>query len=337
MKKLLRLSPYLLVILCWLGLRMGSGWSWLGLPIIFGLHPLLDQLTKNHIDSNDGPKHSKYLEGTLLAFPLFITLFFVDGFSLFLAEERLWVNLGQIFVTGLAFSALGITVAHEFIHRKENLLRAVGVYLLALVNYTWFRIAHIFIHHKHVATPGDPSTAELDENLYPFLWRSLHGSIKKSYLFEKNRVKNMKSPFLANRLHHYLFISVIYFSLMTFLFGLKGFLFVLGISLVGNILTETVNYIEHYGLRRNLLPNGKYEPVHEIHSWDSDFAVTNFSLFNLGKHSHHHAKARDHFQDLLNEKDNPVLPMGYSAAILLAYFPPLWKSVMNPLVLARQN
>jgi len=96
----------------------------------------------------------------------------IHAFSLFWKETDLIINIGQTLVTGLACGAIGITVAHELIHRKDKTSRAIGVYLLASVNYTWFRIAHVFGHHKHVATPLDPSTSNLNESLYPFLIRS---------------------------------------------------------------------------------------------------------------------------------------------------------------------
>ncbi|MBT7611263.1 MAG: alkane 1-monooxygenase [Bacteriovoracaceae bacterium] len=337
MKKILRLTPYLLVSLTWAGLVQGGVFSFTGLFLFFGIHPILDQVIKNNIYSNDGSSHEAFLEVLLLFFPIFQTIFLIHTFTLFLAETNLYQNLGQIFSIGVTCAGIGITVAHELIHRKDPLKKAAGIYILALQNYTWFRIEHIFGHHKHVSTPLDPATAKFNQSLYPFLLQSLFGGIVSAYKFEKNRLIRRNNKLLINRMFHYTIIAISYFSLAFLVFGLKGFLFVLGISTVGILITEIVNYLEHYGLERKLMENGYYEPVQEKHSWDSDFAVTNFSLFNLGKHSHHHAKAQDEFQHLINKKENPVLPMGYTGAILLSLVPPLWKQVMNPLVIARKN
>lgn len=337
MTKLLRLSPFILATISWAGIATGGMYTFTALFIFFFVHPLLDQVIKNKVSSNDGQDHPYYLEVLLLAYPLFQTVYLIHTFTIFLSEQNIYINVGQILAIGITCAGIGITSAHELIHRKDNMRKALGIYILALQNYTWFRIEHVFGHHKYVSTKLDPATAKLNENLYPFVIKSIYGGIRNSFGFEEKRLKNNKHRYLKNRMYQYTLLAITYFTIMTLLFGLKGFFFVLGISLVGTILTEIVNYIEHYGLERKLLPSGHYEPIKEIHSWDSDFAVTNLSLFNLGKHSHHHAKAYDQYQKLVNQAGNPVLPMGYTGAILLATIPPLWKSIMNPLAIARQD
>jgi alkane 1-monooxygenase len=337
MNKLLRLSPYLLAITSWLGIIAGGLYTLTALVIFFCIHPAIDQLIKNKLSSNDGRDHPLYLEVLLLTYPLFQTVFLIHTFTIFLSEQSIWINIVQILSIGITCAGIGITAAHELIHRKDNIRKALGIYVLALQNYTWFRIEHVFGHHKYVATKLDPATSKLNQNLYPFVIKSIYGGIKNSFNFEKKRLEKRKYKYLKNRMYQYTIISILYFSLASIFFGLKGFYFVLGISLVGTILTEIVNYIEHYGLERKMLSSGHFEPVREIHSWDSNFAVTNLSLFNLGKHSHHHAKFYDQYQKLTNQKGNPVLPMGYTAAILLASIPPLWKNVMNPLAIARKE
>lgn len=38
------------------------------------------------------------------------------------------------------------------------------------------------------------------------------------------------------------------------------------------------------------------------------------------------------YQILETTEDTPTLPMGYTGTMLLAFCPPLWKKIMNPMV-----
>jgi alkane 1-monooxygenase len=93
-----------------------------------------------------------------------------------------------------------------------------------------------------------------------------------------------------------------------------------------------VNYIEHYGMQRRLLPNGKYERVNPLHSWNASFLLTNFFLFQLQRHSDHHAYATREYQILRHFDESPQLPAGYPTMVLIALIPPLWFRIMNPLL-----
>ena len=58
--------------------------------------------------------------------------------------------------------------------------------------------------------------------------------------------------------------------------GFFGWLAALGFVLaacVGFLLLETVNYVEHYGLRRNQKANGRFERVMPWHSWNSNHTI----------------------------------------------------------------
>ena len=107
------------------------------------------------------------------------------------------------------------------------------------------------------------------------------------------------------------------------LFGLQ--------SLWALVLLEIINYVEHYGLQRRRV-GGRWEPVREEHSWNADFTVSNWVLFNLQLHSDHHARMNKPFEQLRTIADAPQLPAGYPAMVLLALVPPLWFAVMDPRV-----
>ena len=99
-------------------------------------------------------------------------------------------------------------------------------------------------------------------------------------------------------------------------------------------LLEIVNYLEHYGLHRRKLDNGRYERTTPSHSWNSNFLLTNLFLFHLQRHSDHHAYAKRRYQVLRHHESSPQLPNGYAGMIVLALLPPLWRAVMDPRVRA---
>jgi alkane 1-monooxygenase len=103
-------------------------------------------------------------------------------------------------------------------------------------------------------------------------------------------------------------------------------------AIVGFLMLETVNYIEHYGLERNKLENGRYERVQPWHSWNSNHILGRLMLYELSRHSDHHFKASKKYQTLLHHDESPQLPYGYPMSMLLSFVPPLWFRIMNPRV-----
>jgi len=112
-------------------------------------------------------------------------------------------------------------------------------------------------------------------------------------------------------------------------FGPMGALGFVAAALVGILLLETVNYIEHYGLQRQVINPGRYEVVQPHHSWNSDHILGRILLFELSRHSDHHYKANRKYQILRHIDDSPQMPTGYPGMILLSLIPPLWFTVMN--------
>jgi alkane 1-monooxygenase len=108
----------------------------------------------------------------------------------------------------------------------------------------------------------------------------------------------------------------------------SALLFVLQ-AVVAIALLEIINYIEHYGLVRRRIGD-RYEPVREHHSWDADWVVSNWILFNLQLHSDHHAHMQRPYETLRSAPSAPQLPAGYPAMVLVALLPPLWFALMNP-------
>lgn len=194
--------------------------------------------------------------------------------------------------------------------------------------YMHFTYEHIFGHHRRVATPEDPASAEQGINLYRFIWRSFIGSYKSVYKMQKE----LNKPFFLN----YAVLSVvgaIAFTLFIYLlYDVRVTLFFLFEALFSIVYLEAINYVEHYGLSRKKLPNGEYEKVTIHHSWNAPHRFTNYLLFKLERHSDHHENALKPYQTLVSLDESPQIPYGYTTMILISFFPKVWYSIMDPLV-----
>ena len=246
--------------------------------------------------------------------------------------------LGMTLSMGATAGAIGITFAHELVHRRQPFERALGEILLASVSYTHFAIEHVHGHHRHVGTPHDPATARFGESFYQFLPRTLAGSIMSAWRLEVERLaRRGQAPLSAsNRILRYALTQLLIYPLVWVIFGGTGLLVFAGQAVVAFSLFEVINYIEHYGLMRREVAPGEYERVGPQHSWDSSYRLSNWMLINLARHADHHCAAAKRYQSLELPPQAPQLPAGYGTMFLLALVPPLWFRVMNPRVLTQR-
>jgi alkane 1-monooxygenase len=207
------------------------------------------------------------------------------------------------------------------------------------VFYGHFYIEHNRGHHVNVSTPTDPSSAKKGQTFYAFLIQSIFGGIKSAWELEKQRLIIKKQAVFswhneALRLWFFsllLFTSIVYISSNSLgFFHYDLLIYLLAQSLLAIIVLEGANYIEHYGIQRKLLADGKYEKVNPTHSWNTNHIMSNFLLFQLQRHSDHHKTASKPYQLLSQYEDSPQLPNGYPAMFLLALIPTLWFKVMHP-------
>ena len=80
-------------------------------------------------------------------------------------------------------------------------------------------------------------------------------------------------------------------------------------GLWGKALLEIVNYMEHYGMVRD-----PAVPVQPRHSWNTNRRISSWAMFNLTRHSHHHAQGEVAYQDLRPMPEAPMPPNGTSSA-----------------------
>lgn len=238
--------------------------------------------------------------------------------------------LGGALALGFAYGSVGTNVAHELVHRTHSPFEVVmGRMLLAFTCDTTFAIEHIQGHHKHVATPDDPSSSKKGDNVWAFFIHSWFYCTLRAFQYEARRLRRQgHSPWsLRNRALRGQIYSVVVASVYYVAAGWHGVLVFLAVAFYGKAYLEFVNYIEHYGLVR--VPG---TPVESRHSWNSYRAGSSSFLYNLPRHSHHHMKAAKPYWELRPDADAPTLPYGYLTMILIAGIPPLWRRIVDPLV-----
>jgi len=222
---------------------------------------------------------------------------------------------------GLATGGAGITIAHELGHKLPKLDRFLSRLLLVSVSYGHFTVAHNRGHHARVATPEDPASARFGEGFWRFLPRTLFGSLAHAWQLERTEVLR---PWAA---------TFAIAATLGLAFGPWAVAFFIGQSVVAVLQLEAVNYIEHYGLRRKQLADGRYERPTAAHAWDAYERLSNCFLVHLQRHADHHLNPGRAYAALQPQAESPKLPAGYPTMVPLALVPPLWFFVMNPRVL----
>lgn len=243
---------------------------------------------------------------------------------------------GRIIAMGISCGVIGINVAHELGHRIKTREQVMAVMLLMTSLYGHFFIEHNKGHHKRVSTPDDPSSARYNEPIYVYYFRTIFGTLRSAWHIQQEELTQQKNAFFSR--HNMLGIIFLMQIILLITIALSVGLLVMGYfviaAVIGFLLLESVQYIEHYGLQRKRRDTGTYERVMPWHSWNSDHIFGRMVLYELTRHSDHHYLASRKYQILRHREDAPQLPMGYPAMILLALIPPVFFYVMNPRVRA---
>lgn len=237
------------------------------------------------------------------------------------------------FGMGVVSGTIGINYAHELMHQKAAAERGLGDLLLAMVLYSHFRSEHLRVHHLYVATPRDPVTARYNEGFHRFFPRVLLACRRSAWAAEVAMLARKGLPPLhrSNPYWRYWALQAAMLGLALALGGWAGLALFLWQAAVAVWQLELVNYVEHYGLTRRYLGEGRYEHVLPRHSWNASQRASNWLLINLQRHSDHHYKPDRRFALLQTyaEAEAPQLPYGYPLMTMAAMVPPIWKRVMN--------
>lgn len=238
---------------------------------------------------------------------------------------------GRITAFGLMCGVIGINVGHELGHRVKKSDQTIAKILLSTSLYVHFFTEHNYGHHRNVATPEDPASARYNESLYAFWIRSISMAYRSAWRIQAKMLKSKKQGFwsMQNDLLIWQIFQVLMLVTIALAFGPSVLAAYVAAAFIGILLLETVNYIEHYGLSRRKLNEHRYEKAEPVHSWNSDHIMGRLLLFELSRHSDHHAHPHRKYQILKHHDESPQLPTGYPGMMLLSAIPPLWFRVMN--------
>ena len=330
------LSGFVLSGTLLLSVALGGLWTLLTpLVAFFGL-PLVDRLVGHDLEdtAEEGAAGFWFDAVVRLWAPVQVGTLLVVVSSVSTGAWTAPEILGLLLSASVMTAGGAINAAHELMHRKSSLDRALAEILMMTASYTHFCIEHVHGHHRHVATPLDPATARMGESLYAFLPRTLAGGLKSAIRIETGRNARRHIGWFTwrNRLSRYLVLGVASWAAVGLAFGWRGLAFYLAQCLGGALFLEVINYVEHYGLMREEIAPGKYEKVQPRHSWNANDRVSNWWLFNLQRHADHHANASRPYYNLRAIEEGPQLPFSYPTMILLALVPPVWHALMDPAV-----
>lgn len=327
------------------GFYAGGYWNFTAIAFSFIILPLIDQ--QWGVDTSNVPDDEVRIrsEEFYYRFVTYVWTFVQVAFVLWGAYAVTSGRLGSagewsafILSFALVTGGIGITVAHELGHKNTATEQFLSRLLLMTVCYMHFYIEHNRGHHVTVATPADPATARKNETFYRFWVRSVFGGYRHAWVLEKESLarKNQRRFSVHNQMIWFGILPFLFCGLLTVAVSLvlkrwtwEVPVFFFAQSILAFTLLELVNYVEHYGIQRREISPGRYERVNPLHSWNASHKLSNFFLFQLQRHSDHHAFAYKRYQVLNHYDESPQLPFGYPTMIILAMVPPLWFRLMN--------
>ncbi|CAE8615127.1 unnamed protein product [Polarella glacialis] len=249
---------------------------------------------------------------------------YIGGGPNVLSPVAFW---GIAISTGIA-SGFGIGCIHELMHRPTFFEMNHSRLVLLFSNYNQFWVEHLWGHHKRVATDEDPASSSLNEPFWTFIfrciWQSLVSALRLEAKFQERKGRSFFC--VQNRiLVPYLVSFSIDYAIYKFC-GPQALMFQLIQSWFTIFLTDNANYIEHYGLRRKRLSDGKdqwglhseYERTGWMHAWNTGDRISNWMLFKIERHPDHHVNAGRPYQILRTMKESPTYPTGYAGMFVLS-------------------
>jgi len=267
---------------------------------------------------------------TLAQVPIVVATFIFCGWFVANAELTATGYFAAALIGGYV-GGYGLNIGHELGHKKNKLDQWMAKIVLAPAAYGHFFIEHNRGHHKMVATPEDPASSKMGENIYSFGLRELPNAILRAASIEKERLnKAGKSAWsIENEFLQTMVMTLATYIAMGLWLGATVVPFLVICALWSMWQLTSANYIEHYGLLRQKLPSGRYERPQPHHSWNSNHIFSNWVLFHLQRHSDHHANATRSYQSLRHFSDLPSFPNGYFGMFPAAYIPWLWYQIMD--------
>ena len=339
MKDLKYLMSYSIALMAFIGISLGGFYNYLAVVFTFIFIPILEIIVKKSNEEYTEEEKKNRLLDPFFDLLLYLNIPIVFGIFFFSLDKLAYTSsvsdiIGIILSASIVMATNGINVGHELGHRKSIIARTCSKLLYLPCQYMHFYIEHNFGHHINVATPEDPATARYKQTLYSFWITSVIRTYISAWKIQLKLLKVSKRNFFSikNDMIFYTLFQISFLAFVYYNFGLYLTLLSIVMSVISFLFLETINYVEHYGLLRKKEPSGRYERVKPHHSWNSNHTIGRIVLYELTRHSDHHFKSSKKYQVLESLDDCPHLPYGYPTSILLSFIPPLWFSIMNPLV-----
>lgn len=335
------LLPILAAIYLWIGYVTGVGIFYWIFPVgIYVIMPIADKIIG--IDCS-GPAAAEIADLDQDPYYRRLVYLFAPG-QILLTYAGMWLcvtralGVDEILGVGLTVgmvNGVGFIPAHELTHRNNLLSRWLAKLMLAPMAYGHFFSEHVRGHHKNVATYSDPTSSRMGESFWVYLPRAVVTGVQSAWRIEEVRLARngfSKWTFRNENLHCWAMTVALFGPPIAF-GGWRGLMFFMVQAAFSVVLLEVTNYIEHYGLLRHMLPNGHLERCTPSHSWVSNHIFCSLFLYQLQRHADHHTNPARRFQSLCHFSTSPQLPASYVTMMLVAYIPPLWFRIMDPLLI----
>ncbi len=233
---------------------------------------------------------------------------------------------------GLYVGQVSNSNAHELIHARHRLDRRLGVAVYVSLLNGHHVSAHLRVHHVHAATPEDPNSARLGEGFYRYALRVAAGEFIAGLRADtRHRARAVPPP--PGWTHPYVGYvcgAVAALAAAWALASGAGIATLIGLSVYAQAQLMLSDYVQHYGLRRAILPGGKPEPMGPAHSWNAPHWYSGAMMLNAPRHSDHHQNPARSYPTLrLDPATMPMLPRSLPVMAALALVPPLWRRVMD--------
>ncbi|MBU2992773.1 alkane 1-monooxygenase [Octadecabacter sp. 1_MG-2023] len=313
------------------GAVLGGVWALAGLLWMTALTAFLDRLITATLPAVEGDEFpaADYLSLTLAVvhFALWILIVAALSGSTGLV---LWEKLAVFQGAALFMGQVSNSNAHELIHRPGRWLRRAGRWIYISILFGHHLSAHTLVHHVHVGTLSDPNTARLGEGFYRFFPRALFGSFKEGLRAENKRFPRLGRPAYRHPYVAYIGGAIGFLVLAALIGGLNGVIAAFLLATFSQTQLMLSDYVQHYGLSRRIMPNGKPEPVNSRHSWNAPQPMSSALMLNAPRHSDHHANPVRPYPTLRLDENMPMLPRSLPVMATLALFPRYWRRVMDP-------
>lgn len=330
--------PALVIASVWLGPAVGypNAFVWLPLVVAYVVVPIVQAVWNREPfqvppDTAASPRWNAYFRLLpLLSMPAQLAMLAVATDAFVRAPMMAGTRLVLVVVTGIFSAMFAITVAHELIHRRQRFDRFCGGLLLSSVSFGTFKVVHLQIHHPYVGTALDFATARRGQSIYSFWRQSFAGNFSEALRCERSRLARLGKPFWASELFLWYGFSAAWLAIAGLVWGWRGGAFFIAQSVIAVMYLDIINYLQHYGLTRRLLPGGRPEPMRDHHSWTQGMFLDDLILFNLPRHAEHHVQPQRPFQLLHDSDDAPRYPLNYGLMTLAVLVPPLFRRLAHP-------